>query len=96
VEGLGHWAGCHVGLAAVDGKGPVFGLPDVVVSAQGSLLGHQLQLGLLGLGALLGLTAIAIEFNSNASDGAKAVKADGGCGSACCALPSNKPLLATP
>jgi hypothetical protein len=30
-------------------------------------------LGLLGLGALLGLTAIAIEINSNASDGAYAV-----------------------
>jgi hypothetical protein len=53
-------------------------------------------LGLLGLGALLGLTAIAIEINSNASDETKAVKADGGCGSACCALPSNKQLLATP
>lgn len=59
-------------------------------------------LGLLGLGALLGLTAIAIEINSNASDEAKAVKevkavkADEGCGSACCALPSNKQLLATP
>lgn len=56
-------------------------------------------LGLLGLGALLGLTAIAIEFNSNASDGAKAVKAvkaDGDCGSTCCALPSNKQLLSTP
>ena len=61
-------------------------------------------LGLLGLGALLGLTAIAIEFNSNAldrakavnADEAKAVKADGDCGSACCALPSNKQLLSTP
>ncbi|MCY2978649.1 MAG: hypothetical protein NTU79_08310 [Planctomycetota bacterium] len=53
-------------------------------------------LGLLGLGALLGLTAIAIEVSSNTSDGAKAVKADGDCGSACCALPSNKQLLSTP
>jgi len=53
-------------------------------------------LGLFGLGALLGLTAIAIEINSNASDGANAVKADEGCGSACCALPSNKQLLTTP
>ena len=53
-------------------------------------------LGLLGLGALLGLTAVAIEVNSNASYEAKAVKADGDCGSACCALPSNKQLLSTP
>jgi len=55
-------------------------------------------LGLLVLGTVLGLTAIAIEVNSNASsDGAKAVKAAGACDSGgCCALPSNKQLLSTP
>ncbi len=55
-------------------------------------------LGLLGLGAVLGLTAFAIEVNSNASsDRAKAAKGAGACDSGgCCTLPSSKQLLSTP
>ena len=58
-------------------------------------------IGLIGLGALLGVIAVAIETNSNASmqtERSTSVTANGACsscGSGCCAVPSNKELLSS-